>query len=33
MMGIYGLRTFAHTHPEAKTLQQLANQLFIEVCQ
>ncbi|MCL1089998.1 TetR/AcrR family transcriptional regulator [Shewanella profunda] len=32
MMGIYGLRTFAHTHPQAETLQQLADQLFIEVC-
>lgn len=32
VMGIYGLRTFAHTHPEAKTLQHLADQLFNEVC-
>lgn len=32
MMGIYGLRTFAHTHPQAKILQQLADKLFIEVC-
>ncbi|MGL5391281.1 MAG: TetR/AcrR family transcriptional regulator [Shewanella sp.] len=33
MMGIYGLRTFAHTHPKADTLQQLAAQLFQDVCQ
>ncbi|MCH1929022.1 TetR/AcrR family transcriptional regulator [Shewanella sp. A25] len=32
MMGIYGLRTFAHTHPEAQTLQQLADKLFEDVC-
>lgn len=32
MMGIYGLRTFAHTHPQAKILQQLANKLFDDVC-
>ncbi|MCU7993968.1 TetR/AcrR family transcriptional regulator [Shewanella glacialipiscicola] len=33
MMGIYGLRTFAHTHPEAETLQHLAEQLLTDVCQ
>ncbi len=32
MMGIYGLRTFAHTHPEAQTLQQLAKKLYEDVC-
>lgn len=32
MMGIYGLRTLAHTHPQAEILQQLADKLFIEVC-
>ncbi|WP_076410306.1 TetR/AcrR family transcriptional regulator [Shewanella sp. UCD-KL12] len=32
MMGIYGLRTFAHTHPEADTLKQLADQLYQDVC-
>jgi len=32
LMGIYGLRTFAHTHPEAKVLEQLANQLYQDVC-
>ena len=32
MMGIYGLRTFAHTHPQPQILQQLADKLFIEVC-
>ncbi len=31
VMGIYGLRTYAHTHPQADTLQQLANQLFDDV--
>ncbi|MBV7317480.1 TetR/AcrR family transcriptional regulator [Shewanella sp. NIFS-20-20] len=31
-MGIYGLRTFAHTHPEANTLQELADQLFHDLC-
>jgi AcrR family transcriptional regulator len=28
VMGIYGLRTYAHTHPEAGILKQLAAQLF-----
>jgi len=32
MMGVYGLRTFAHTHPEADILQQLADQLFYDIC-
>jgi len=32
MMGIYGLRTFAHTHPEGNTIQQLAEQLYQDVC-
>lgn len=32
VMGIYGLRTFAHTHPEAKTLQKLADQLYQDLC-
>ncbi|QYJ72635.1 TetR/AcrR family transcriptional regulator [Shewanella sp. FJAT-51649] len=32
MMGIYGLRTFAHTHPQAEILQQLADKLFADVC-
>lgn len=31
-MGIFGLRTFAHTHPEEAVLQQLANQLYQDVC-
>lgn len=31
-MGIYGLRTFAHTHPEADTLQALADQLYHDIC-
>ena len=33
LMGIYGLRTFAHTHPEAKVLEQLAEQLYHDVAQ
>ena len=28
MMGIYGLRTYAHTHPTKAVLEQLAAQLF-----
>ncbi|MFT6987380.1 MAG: AcrR family transcriptional regulator [Psychromonas sp.] len=32
VMGIYGLRTFAHTHPEADILQQLADQLYCDIC-
>ncbi len=31
-MGIYGLRTFAHTHPNTETLQHLADRLLTEVC-
>jgi len=32
LMGIYGLRTFAHTHPESVILKQLADQLYQDVC-
>lgn len=32
VMGIYGLRTFAHTHPKAEVLQELADQLYQDVC-
>lgn len=32
MMGIYGLRIFAHTHPEGNTIKQLAEQLYRDVC-
>ncbi|QFI37637.1 hypothetical protein FR932_07155 [Moritella marina ATCC 15381] len=32
MMGIYGLRTFAHTHPEGNTIKKLAKQLYQDVC-
>lgn len=32
VMGIYGLRTFANTHPEPDTLKKLAKQLFKDVC-
>lgn len=32
VMGIYGLRSYAHTHPEPETLQYLAAQLFEDVC-
>ncbi|MCL1060216.1 TetR/AcrR family transcriptional regulator [Shewanella gelidimarina] len=31
VMGIYGLRTFAHTHPKGETLQELADQLFFDI--
>ncbi len=31
-MGIYGLRTYAHTHPQGETLQELADQLFGDIC-
>ncbi len=32
VMGIYGLRTYAHTHPSKEVLTALAQQLFIDVC-
>ncbi|MDX1303074.1 TetR/AcrR family transcriptional regulator [Photobacterium sp.] len=32
VMGIYGLRTFAYTHPQGEVLQQLADQLYQDVC-
>jgi len=32
LMGIYGLRTFAQTHPEAKVIEQLAEQLYNDIC-
>ena len=32
VMGIYGLRTFAHTHPHADILHQLADQLYNDIC-
>ncbi|WDE08297.1 TetR/AcrR family transcriptional regulator [Thalassomonas viridans] len=32
VMGIYGLRTFAQTSPEPEILQQLADQLFQDIC-
>ncbi|WP_019615690.1 TetR/AcrR family transcriptional regulator [Psychromonas ossibalaenae] len=32
VMGIYGLRTFAHTHPQPEVLQQLADQLYQDIC-
>jgi len=31
LMGIYGLRTFAQTHPEPRVLKQLAAQLYQDV--
>lgn len=31
LMGIYGLRTFAQTHPEPQVLKQLAEQLYQDV--
>ncbi len=32
LMGVYGLRTFAQTHPEARVIEQLAEQLFDDIC-
>ena len=33
IMGIYGLRTYAQTHPEAEIMHELAEQLFSDLCQ
>ncbi|MBN7819385.1 TetR/AcrR family transcriptional regulator [Bowmanella yangjiangensis] len=33
VMGIYGLRTYAQTHPQREVLQQLADQLYLSICQ
>ena len=33
IMGIYGLRTYAQTHPEAEIMHELAEQLFTDLCQ
>ncbi|TPH16201.1 TetR/AcrR family transcriptional regulator [Litorilituus lipolyticus] len=32
VMGIYGLRTFAHTHPQSEVIKQLADQLYQDLC-
>ena len=32
LMGVYGLRTFAQTHPEAIVIEQLAEQLYSDIC-
>ena len=32
VMGIYGLRTYANTHPEPELLKELAAQLFNDTC-
>lgn len=32
VMGIYGLRTYAHSHPSSDVLKELAQQLFEDVC-
>jgi hypothetical protein len=32
VMGIYGLRTFAQSHPEPEILSALADQLFNSIC-
>jgi AcrR family transcriptional regulator len=32
IMGIYGLRTYAQTHPHADVMQELAEQLFADLC-
>jgi len=33
IMGIYGLRTYAQTHPKAEIMHELAEQLFADLCQ
>ncbi len=33
IMGIYGLRTYAQTHPKADVMEELAEQLFTDLCQ
>ena len=33
IMGVYGLRTYAQTHPEADIMHELAEQLFADLCQ
>ena len=33
IMGIYGLRTYAQTHPQADVMHELAEQLFSDLCQ
>tara|TARA_R110000737_G_scaffold236632_1_gene249029 strand:+ start:15873 stop:16454 length:582 start_codon:yes stop_codon:yes gene_type:complete len=33
IMGVYGLRTYAQTHPEAEIMHELAEQLFADLCQ
>jgi AcrR family transcriptional regulator len=33
IMGIYGLRTYAQTHPHVDVMQELAEQLFSDLCQ
>jgi AcrR family transcriptional regulator len=32
VMGIYGLRTFAQTHPQEQVLNELADQLYQDIC-
>ena len=32
LMGIYGLRTYAYTHPKKKVVEQLADQLYQDIC-
>jgi AcrR family transcriptional regulator len=32
IMGVYGLRTYAQTHPEADIMHELAEQLFVDLC-
>lgn len=32
IMGVYGLRTYAQTHPEADIMHELAEQLFADLC-
>ena len=33
IMGIYGLRTYAQTYPQADVMHELAEQLFSDLCQ
>jgi hypothetical protein len=32
LMGVYGLRTFAQTHPEPIIIEQLSAQLYSDIC-
>ena len=32
IMGVYGLRTYAQTHPSAEVMRELAEQLYADLC-